>query len=211
VAITTYLRGIHYVKDYMIKYLKMVFYASEKEQLVFTDGHKKIEFSRRPDVLKRASWDFRNVPAVILQNVSSTYIQRSIAKDLIDVAAYDQTGNPYEDISVMDDKRVVGGDIELVTTWQIWATSIEERDHLADMVCLYLAHPDAKDFLLKQGVVVAGSPRVSGDREIKEPQIDHPIYGTDLSVTLMGPWRSISDADVTLAELFVDISVELEF
>lgn len=209
-AITTYFRGVQFVKDYMIKYLKTVFYAAEKEQILFTDGHKRIEFSRLPHVTKRASWDFRDIPAVILERVNTTYITRSIAKDLIDVAAYGERGNPYNDIADMDNIRAVGGDIELVTGWQVWARSIEERDKLADIVSIYLAHPDAKDYLLKQGIVVSSPPRVSGDREIKEPDTDHPIYGTDLSVTVVGPWRAISDADPTLADLFVDIEVELE-
>jgi hypothetical protein len=90
----------------------------------------------------------------------------------------------------------------------IRATSIEERDNLVDIVCLYLAHPDAKDYFLRHSIVIPAPPTISGERDLFEPQIDHPIYSTAVSIPLLSIWRVTSDNGERLEDIIVDISAE---
>jgi len=210
-AITTYFRGIRFIKDYIRKYLLSIFYAAKKEQITFTDGYKHIKFSRDVEVIKRASWDFRKIPAVLIGDARVEYQVKSIAKDFVDESQYNETGNPFNDVVPQTDQRVSGGDISITLSLDIRATTTEERDNLADIVCLYLAHPDAKDYLLKQGIAIEGAPSVSGEKEIAEPNTDYPIYSSMLTVRFITPWRTYMDADPTLEAILVDIEAELDF
>ena len=79
-----YYRGYTFMQDYMVNYLKYIFTAWERGQLDFFDGTKELDLSTTPDIIKRASWDFRNLPAILIGEASGGYKTISFTKDFID-------------------------------------------------------------------------------------------------------------------------------
>ena len=136
-----YFRGTSFLKTFVVKFFRSIFYAGEKGSLIFTDGTKEISFSGPVEVQKAGSWDYRNLPAVLIGATRGTFIP-TLNKDLVRDAQYG------------DDRQVTeyGGDIDLSLSIEVVATSIEERDNLLDIVSLYLSHPDAKDYFSNQDV-----------------------------------------------------------
>lgn len=181
-------RGISFVKDFLVKYLQAIFYANNKGNLLITDGTKKVEFSNLPFVGKRASWDARTqMPAVIIGKASGSLPAISFTKDLLTTDLTEGvSGGATGDYVTWEG---VGSDFDLNYTLSARATTIEERDKLVDVTGIYLAHPDAKDYFNTHYLVLPEGPKVSGENDIKEPGIDHPIYGTDLSIRIISRWQ----------------------
>jgi hypothetical protein len=183
-ALRMWYRGTHFVKDYIAQYLNYIFYANEKGSIVFTDGRKAIKFSSRPTAMKRASWDFRVLPAVLIGNASGNLQYITFAKDIL------KTRKVVNDDGVHTDTYTqVGGDFDLSVNVTIRATTVEERDHLTDIVAIYLAHPDAKTYFENHYLTLPEGPRFVGDRDVKEPNIDHPIFETSLSLRVLSRWQ----------------------
>jgi hypothetical protein len=199
-AILTYYRGVAFAKDYMVHYLNSVFKAAAKEAILLTNGYKEIKFSRTPEVIKRMKLDYRNLPAVLVGPARAEYIYRSVSKDLLRVPEVGDSEGQY---------NFYGGDIRITLDLDVRSTLQEERDNIADIVCLYLAHPDAKDFFLRHGIVIEKPPTINGEREIPEPNIDMPSYSTTISVALISVWRIQKVLDDRLAEIFVDVEAQL--
>jgi hypothetical protein len=203
-AIHTFYRGVQFIKDYLIRYLNGVFMASEKGQLLFTDGTKNIQFEHTPIAQKRGSWDFRRLPAVLIGQAGGEYQVQSIAKDLVYEGRYDDS------TTELKNHRYYGGDIKLTINLQCLSKTIEERDNLVDIVCLYLAHPDAKDFFLTQGIHVEAPPSISGEADIYEPKVDHPIYGTTVTTKLTSQWKIQEDLEDRLIDIITDVTAVLD-
>jgi hypothetical protein len=199
-AITTYYRGVAFIKDYFVRYFTGVFKAQQKGTLILTNGFAEIVFSKEPTVVKRVTNDMRPaLPFVLVGPVRAEYIYRSVAKDFL-----------YQpDSSEASQYRIYGGDIRLTMDLDVRASQQEERDNIVDIVCLFLAHPDAKDFFLKHNIVIEKPPSVSGEKEIYEPGIDHPIYAANVSVPLIGCWQIMTAIGYRFEELFLDIEVEV--
>ena len=202
-AIMTYYRGVEFVKSYFQHYFTGIFVAAQKGTLLLTNGYKEIKFSRTPEVVKRMKLDYRRLPAVLIGPTRGEYIYRSISKDLLRIP---DVSEPDE-----DQYRFYGGDIRLTLDFDIRATEAEERDNIVDIVCVYLAHPDAKDFFLRHGVVLEKPPSIGGERELYEPGIDMPIYSTAVSIGTISVWRIKQALEDRLEELFVDVEFELNF
>jgi hypothetical protein len=200
-AVETFYRGVAFIKDFVERYLNAVFMAGAKGSILLTNGYKKITFSKTPLVIKRSSWDYRQLPSVLIGQARGNYEYKSIEKDHLYTPLATETG---ADADIM----VYGGDIKLTLDLDIRATSIEERDNIVDIVCLYLAHPDAKDYFLKQQIVIPAPPTISGERDIFEPAIDHPIYGSTVSIPLISIWRVTSDIEYRLEEIFLEVDLE---
>lgn len=192
-AISMWYRGIRFIKDYLVKYLNYVFIANEKEQILFTDGTKKISFSSTPEALKRASWDYRVLPAVLIGKASGSLEYVSFSKDLLK-SDYDDTEKYYD-----------GGDFDVSINLQVRATSIEERDNLVDITGIYLAHPDAKDYFLRHGLRLPEAPRLGTESEVKEPTIDYPIYSTDMSIRVLSRWQESRPMEERLLSILVNL------
>ncbi len=200
-AIMTYYRGVEFVKNYFQHYLTGIFIAAQKGALLLTNGFKEIKFSRTPEVVKRMKLDYRKLPAVLIGTARGEYIYRSISKDLLRTPDYDE---PDE-----DQYKFYGGDIRLTLDLDVRSTTQEERDNMVDIVCLYLVHPDAKDYFLRHDILLEKPPSINGERELYEPGIDMPIYSTTLSVFTISVWRVQKDLEQRLEELFADITAEI--
>jgi hypothetical protein len=200
--ITTFHRGVRFIKDYLVAYLNGIFIASQKGIIQFTDGTRQIDFSRLPEAIRSYSWDFRKIPAVLVGGVSGRFQTMSIAKDLIHAG---QVGDaaPLQ-------YYTYGGDISMTVSFTIIANTVDERDNLVDIVCLYLSHPKAKDYLMRHGIAVENPPTIGGESERNEPNIDHPIYLTGLTQPFVSQWRTIEDLPDRLEEIFVDIEAYAE-
>jgi hypothetical protein len=199
-AITTYYRGVAFIKDYFVLYFNSVFKAAQKGSIVFTNGFKEIVFSKEPAVVKRVTNDLRPaLPFVLVGPVRAEYIYRSVAKDFLKDA----------EPAALEQYRIYGGDIRLTMELDVRASQQEERDNLVDIVCLFLANPDAKDFFLRNNIVVEKPPSVSGEKEIYEPGIDHPIYAASVSVSLIGCWQIKTSMSYRFEELFLDVEFTL--
>jgi hypothetical protein len=203
-AITTYYRGVAFIKDFFVKYLNSIFIAANKGALVLTDGTTKIDFSNVPYVIKRASWDYRNLPAVLVGAMSGNYKYLSIAKDFI------YEGDYADDDDALQYK-FYGGDIHLSLAIEVWATTIEERDRLVDITCLYLAHPDAKDYFAKHSIALETPPAIRGERDEMRPNIDYPMYVTSLSMATVSEWRIKTPVDEPLEEVVTNIEAYVNF
>ena len=127
-AVTTYYRGVAFIKDYYVRYLMGVFKAAQKEAIVLTNGFKEISFSREPTVVKRVAQDARPAfPYILVGPVRAEYIYRSVSKDFL----YDPRTTDT------DQYRIYGGDVRLNLDLSIWASQQEERDNLVDITCLF--------------------------------------------------------------------------
>jgi len=203
-ALNTYFRGIRFIKGYLIKYLQAVFYAAEKGQLILTDGTKKIEFSRSVWVGSGLSWEEQNLPAVLIGGGRAEFPPLSISKSLTDITD--------DEIVVDDSWRHYGGHIIVNLDLSIRAKTIVERDNLSDITCLYLSHPDAKDFFGQQNIVIHSHPTVGGDANEPLPKIDlPPVYISNLSFGLTGQWDYREEiTEARLETIVVDIIAQLE-
>lgn len=200
-AVLTYYRGVAFIKDYFVRYYTGVFKAAQKGTLALTNGFKEISFSREPTVVKRVSNDMRPpLPYVLVGPVRAEYIYRSVAKDFLKDPA----------VGDAEQYRTYGGDIRLTMELGVWASEQEERDNLVDIVCLFLSHPDAKDFFLRHNIVIEKPPSMSGEKEVYEPGIDHPVYVATVSAPLIGCWQIRSGIGYRFEELFLDIEAEIE-
>lgn len=187
-ALKTYYRAGRFIKGYLIKYLQSVFYAAEKEQIILTDGTKRIEFTdidNKPTygvwVGGSLSWTEQYIPAVLIREGSVQYKPLSFSKDLTDVTD--------DEVADGDQWKHYGGDIEVKLGLSARARTIVEKDNLVDIVCLYLSHPDAKDFFNQHDIVLPTPPSVGGESQISQPQsLDFPLYVSDISLTLTGQW-----------------------
>ena len=203
-AIHTFYRGVQFVKDYVILYLNGIFMAAQKGQLLFTDGTKNIQFSHTPLAVKRGSWDLRYFPAVLIGQAAGEYVTQSIAQDLV------YEGRSTDTTADLKNHRYFGGDVKLTVTLQCIDTTIEARDNLVDIVCLYLVHPDAKDFFFKQGIIIDSPPSIGGEVDIHEPKIDHPIYGTTITTHFTSQWKVQEDLEERLIDIITDVVAVLD-
>jgi len=198
-ALTTWYRGVRFVKDYTVKYLNLIFLAQQKGSLLLTDGDKKIKFSRTPEAIKRASWDFRMLPAVLIGKATGGLKYVSASKDLLSSAKAGDSNQTYRD----------GGDFDLSISLHVRARSVDERDNLLDITCIYLAHPDAKDYYLRQGLILPEGPKIGAEREVPKTGIDYPIYETDVSLRVISRWQEERPMEERLLGILVDIETYL--
>ena len=199
-AITSWYRGIRFVKDFMVKYLNYIFIAGERDAIVFTDGSKKIEFSSKPQAMKRASWDYRVLPVVLVGQATGGLEYVTFSNDLLGVSTPNDTDNKY----------CYGGNIDLTLSLDIRATTIEERDNLVDITAIYLAHPGAKEYFMRHDIKLPDAPKLGQEQDIKEPNLDFPIYSTSLTIRTITRWQDIVEFNYRLEELLVDISAEMD-
>jgi hypothetical protein len=197
--IETYYRGVNFIKQYMVHYLNSIFLASAKGQILFTNGFKKIKFSATPQVIRRASWDFRNLPSVLIGSVRGSYKYMSTSKDYL-------SENTADDASQY---RFFGGDLRSTLDMEVRATTLDEKENLTDIVCVYLAHPDAKDFFDRHAIVIEHPPVIGAERDIHEPNIDHPIYGTAISIDLISPWQIKEPLEPRLIDIVSELTLEV--
>jgi hypothetical protein len=204
--ITMWYRGIRFVKDFLVQYYNYIFMANQKGALLFTDGTKEIKFSRTPVAIKRASWDARNLPAVLVGKASGGMQYVTFSKDLLKTdVAYSTDG------SQATTYNSYGGNFDLNINLSIRATTIEERDNLVDIVGIYASHPDTKDYFMNQYLILPEAPKLAGESDIQEPGIDHPIYATELSVRVQTRWQEFkTQENYTLNNVIADLTLETD-
>ena len=195
----TYYRGVRFLKSFTVKFLRSIFIAAEKGALVFTDGTKEISFSRPVEVQKAGSWDYRNIPAVLIGATRGTFIPY-LNKDLVNAPDEDATRQVTE----------FGGDIDLSLSIEVLATTIEERDNLLDIVSIYLSHPDAKDYFLQQNLRFKAGVSISEGGVRHQPDIQQPIYYSTVDVDISTSWRAEEEIGSRLADIIVTIDLEEE-
>lgn len=195
-----YFRGYQFIQDFTVKYFRSLFTAWERGQLDLFDGTKELSLSATPDVIKRASWDFRRLPSILIGEASGGYKTISFTKDLID----------EPNATASRQKISIGGDIELTLNLAVRATTKEECSALGDIVGIFLSNPTAKDFFMKQYLKLPEPASIAGIRDVHEPGIDHPIYEMPLTILIVGTWREEEDLADRLLDIIVTISAELD-
>jgi len=201
-ALTTWFRGSWFIKDFIVKYLNYIFYANSKGKLYFFDGTKNFEFSARPHVAKRGSWVTRPpLPLIIVGEATGNMESVAFTRDLLKVS------HTTVDSTTVTESKTYGGDFDLDVTIEIWGTTGEERDRLTDVIGIYLSHPDAKYYFNQHYLKLPENLSISGDREVFETGIDHPIYAKSVSLHVVGRWEDTVDTDCsTLSDIITDIS-----
>lgn len=194
-----YYRGCSFLKSFVVKFLRSIFYAEQKGALVFFDGTKEISFSDPVHVEKTGSWDYRNVPAVLIGATRGTFIPY-LNKDLVNDPDETETKQSTE----------FGGDIDLSLSIEVLATSLEERDNLLDIVSIYLSHPDAKDYFLKQNLRFRAGVTISEGGTRHQPDLQQPVYYSTIDVDISTSWRAEEEVGSRLADIIVDIDLEEE-
>lgn len=192
-----YFRGVRFIKSFTVKFLRSIFYAEQKNALVFFDGTKEIEFSNPVHVEKAGGWDYRNLPAVLVGAARGTFVP-SLNKDLINDPDVDAARQVTE----------FGSDIDLSLSIEVLATSLEERDNLLDIVSIYLSHPDAKDYFLKQNIRFKAGVTISEGGTRHQPDIQQPVYYSTVDVDLATSWRAEEEVGSRLSDIIVDIDLE---
>jgi len=188
-------RGVSFVKDYLVKYLNYIFLAEKKGQLAFVDGTKKMEFSERPHIGKYMSWTQRELPAILVGAASGNFQDMGISKGLVDAPVEGGSGNVRE----------FGGDITVSIDISVIASTIPERDKLVDIVCIFLSHPDAKDYFYKHNLLLPKAPSMRGESDMHIPNIDYPVYKTSIGIDVVGSWRVKESSDLRLIDIIVSI------
>ena len=215
-------RGISFVKNFLVRYLTYIFAANQKGFIKFisgelsgtesafniNDGTQKMTFSNVPHVMKRASWDARTqMPAILVGTSSGSIPYVAVPKDLLTTETEIIAGGS----DTVKFWKSYGGDFDMTYTLSVRATTIEERDRLVDITGIYLAHPDAKDYFMQHYLVLPEGPRISGEKDVKEPSVDYPIYVTDLSIRIMSRWQESRAQDgYRLGNVIVDVDAYAE-
>lgn len=195
-------RGIEFIKDFTVKYLTKIFMAAQKGSIVLTNGFQEIKFSESqnmlhaPKVIRKASWDVRSLPAILVGPISGNAIYYSVDKDHL------HTARPGE----VHDVRYVGGGLDYNLTLTVRAASNVECGNLADIVTIYLSHPDTKDYFQNQGIDLPKAPTISGESQLLEPNVDYPIFSMDISWNLLSYWQD----DYPLGDTLIGIIAEFE-
>jgi len=193
-------RGVEFVQDYMIKYLNAVFLANEKGQADFYDGVKVVTFSARPHVTKKLSWDFRNIPCVLLSYSSAHLEFLTFEKDYI--------GQDLDHYTWKES----GGQLFTSLSFEIVGSTIEERDKLVDIVSIFISGPSAKDFFGRHDIVIPKGPDISESGPNFDNKIDHPCYVSTVSFEVVSSWRFREDLnDPLLSNVIVDLVAQMDF
>lgn len=202
-ALQTFYRGIRFSKEYITKYIKSVFIAADRGQLVLTDGTNKIEFSATPFVGSIYAWEEQRLPAVLIGEATVTAKPISIAKDF--ALAVD------DEIEEDDQWIHYSGNFYLDFSISVRARSMPERDNLTDIVVLFLSHPDAKDFFEQHGVQIQKHPTVGGHAYQKLPGIDFPVYMSTISFGVVTTWDyREEETGARLQTIVVDIIAQMD-
>lgn len=188
-------RGIEFVKDYTVQYFNYIFMAEERGLIKFWDGTRKAEFSSRPYAVKKNSWDFRSLPRILVSCSNGKIDYITFQKDIV-----------YEE-NATSEYREYGGKIKLTVDLDIYATTLEERDKLTDIVMIYLSGPTAKDYFEYHAIVLPAGPTMREAAPRHEPKIDHPIYVNTISFQTISDWRDREEAN---HERLIDIIVYLQ-
>jgi len=200
-ALTMYYRSNSFVKMWVANYLKYIFLANKKGALIFSDGSKNIEFSEMPYVGRTLEWEPQHLPAVLIDKATTNMVTQSISKDFIYEARSDDT----------EQYRYVGGDILIDLNILVRARTMPERENLADIVSLYLAHPDAKDYFMRHDIAIEKVPSVSGESSVPAPGgLDFPIYICSMSLGVRSQWvQKEAITDPRLNEIIATVEAEV--
>jgi len=199
-----YYRGIEFVKNYIVKYLDSIFYAEEKGQIAFLDGTKKIDFERRPAVQKKSSWDTRpELPAILIGQSTGSFAYMSVSSDFLEDPETGSTDSAKT-------YRTYGGEIRLTTGIEVLASSKPDRNNMADIVGIYLSHPDAKLYFQQHNIVLPEGPSVNGESEEHHPNIDYPYYKTAMSLRTVSVWQDREESGESLLDIITRITAEEE-
>jgi len=193
-------RAVEFVKSYLVRYISSVFKANAKGSLLFTDGTNEIKFSRVPYAIKEASWTARETPAILIGSATASFVERTFAENEI----LDQSND------INGQYRYYGGDIDIDVELSVRASNKEERDNIVDILCIYLTHPAAKEYFLRQDIKLPEPPTISGETEINEPAIEYPIYATTVMMKLHSSWLEWEPLEVRLIDIISDIDVEIK-
>ena len=201
-ALTMTYRSNRFAKMIVVKYLKSIFLAHAKGQLILTDGSKNITFSETPHVGRSMEWEPQNLPAVLIDKATTSMAYIGFSKDKI----YDARNGDA------DQFRYVGGDISISLDILIRARTIIDRENLSDIVAIWLAHPDAKDYFIQQNIVIEKLPTVSGESSMPAPSgLDFPIYIANMNLGLRCQWVEEEPlTDPRLIDVISDVEAEVD-
>jgi hypothetical protein len=192
-------RAVEFIKSHLVRYISAIFKAAEKGKILFTDGTNQITFSRTPYAVKEASWVARETPAILVGSATGAYEEQTFAENRI----YDESNEPNGQY------RYSGGNLDLDVELSVRANTKEERDNIADILCIFLTHAAAKDYFSKQDIKLPRPPVLSGESEIMEPGIEYPIYATSVGVAVHSSWVEWEPLEARLIDVISDVLPEI--
>lgn len=192
-------RGIEFVKSYFVLFFNRLFLAAEKGQITFTDGTREIIFSKRPFAIRQFAEVSRGLPCILVGPATTDFKYISINKDVYDGA----TGET--EVTGPVAQQFNGGEILVSMNFTVMATQMPERDQLTDIMCIFLSHPDTKDFFQQQSLDLPEGPRVSGESEADIPGVDRPIFVSTISMPVLGQWQDRVEVGPRLREVLAEI------
>lgn len=194
-----YFRGVSFIKDLFVRYLRAIFMAATKEQIVFHDGTIEYKFSSSPTIVKKHAWDFRSLPTILIGPVNGKHTSYSVSKEYLNQNAATDA----------DQFSYYGADIDLALDVEVLAGTTEERDKLIDITSIFLAHPGLKDYCGKQSVLVGGPPTIREGGPVYEPKIDFPAFNSFLNLPVVGNWQDRVALGERLIDIVTDLTLEL--
>lgn len=193
------------VKDGVIDYLRGIFGAYSRDELDVVNSMYTVKFSKTPEVMVINAWErpgghiaapgTRVFPVVLIGEVTGSMSFHGFG-------ANDNMGGFVDYIDSPEGNIVLGGEATYTLTIECVARSGPERDNLADITALYLAHPLFARFLFnKYAFQVAAAPKITGESAIEDVNTDFLMYQTSISLDLAGQWRQVTDKLERLEEI----------
>ncbi len=177
-----YYRLSNDIKNVFIKFFKKIFHLVEKGNLQLTDGRLEIKFEKIPKCRDLDTYEEKALPVVLVGLGPSSFTDSSITK--------------YRGTDTENGAHIYGGSVSLNIVFEIIAGNEEDRNNLADFVCIYLSRFDTKQQFENKFGLRLKMPTVTADQVVDEPQKDVKRFSTTINISV--------DADFEESTSYVD-------
>lgn len=165
-----YFRLSNDVRNIFIQFFQKLFALYSENKITFVDGRNKIDFTVFPKCLDMDTFDFKYFPSLLI-GLAPGYFK-------------DVHFNKFRGLDVTDTEgsKIYGGVVELTLTFQVYATTREDRNNLADLTSVYLTKYDTKALFEQQYGIRLTTPSLSGDFAEDDPQTNLKMFYTNISL-----------------------------
>lgn len=184
------------VKEIVVKFFRYLFFENERGTLKFTNGTRRIRFSKPVIVKESYNWEIQEHPAVLVDTAVGKMVTLSISQDFLGTSEMEVDGERKPFLTF-------GGASLLTVTISCIAKSKEERDNLVDICAIYLSRPDAKKFFLQHGMDLPHPVTITNEATIRSPNTDFQLYQTDLTLEVQLQWEEMVDPEFTISDVII--------
>lgn len=181
------------VKVLFLRFFQKLFTLYKEGKISFVDGRNNIKFTVPPECKDADTYDFKSYPTVMVALSPGTFREASFNR----VRGVNTTGNA---------QIVYGAIVDVSATFTVVAITENDRNSLADLICVYLAKRETRHaFETKYGIRL-GMPTFSGDSTEVDTQLNTKRFFTTITVPMS---LDVEDTD-TILDTFGNPGVVLE-